>query len=96
MTIDITNHHLVPKHSKVSDTEKQKVFDTFNITSKRLPKIHLEDPAIAKLSIKIGDVIKIERKSKTAGIASYYRVVIDGWSFNSNQEIFWREEVCRK
>lgn len=78
MTVDVTHHQLVPLHTKISDTEKQKLYDTYHITSKRLPKILKEDPALAKLAVKVGDVIKIQRQSKTAGISTYYRVVIDG------------------
>ena len=75
---NVINHNLVPKHSKVSDTEKEKLYETFNISSKKLPKIMAEDPALTKLSVKAGDIIKIERSSKTAGVTTYYRVVIDG------------------
>ena len=78
MVIDITSHILVPKHSKVSDSEKEALLNKFNINSKELPKITKDDPALAKLSVKPGDIIKIERPSKTAGTAVYYRVVIDG------------------
>lgn len=76
--MDITSHNLVPKHSKVSDSEKEKIFEKYSITTKELPKIFKSDPAIAGLSVKIGDIIKVERESKTAGVSIYYRVVIDG------------------
>ena len=78
MVIDITSHILVPKHLKVSDSEKEALLNKFNINSKELPKIMKDDPALAKLNVKPGDIIKIERPSKTAGTAVYYRVVIDG------------------
>lgn len=77
MAIDVIKHTLVPKHSKVSDSEKQKLFATYNIEARALPKIVKNDSAIAKLDVKIGDIVKIERISKTAGVASYYRVVVD-------------------
>ncbi|MBT4935961.1 DNA-directed RNA polymerase subunit H [Candidatus Woesearchaeota archaeon] len=77
MTADISKHALVPKHTKVSDSEKDKICAAHNINSMQLPKIFKEDPAISKLGVKAGDVIKIERHSKTAGVVSFYRVVID-------------------
>ena len=78
MTLDITKHQLVPKHSVLADSKKEKLFAEFNIASRQLPKIIIDDPAIAKLGAKAGDVIVIERASKTSGVTKYYRVVIDG------------------
>lgn len=76
MTFNIAKHQLVSKHTKASDSEKKALFQKFNIESQALPKILKDDPAIAHLSVKAGDVIKIERISKTAGIAYYYRIVL--------------------
>jgi len=76
MTFNITKHKLVPKHSKLSESEKEKVLEAYGITIKQLPKISKEDPAIKSFDVKNGDIIKIERPSKTAGTAIYYRVVI--------------------
>ena len=78
MSFTITKHSLVPKHSKVSDAEKQKLFAVYAITEKELPKILKDDPAIAALEAEPGTVIKIERDSPTAGVAFYYRVVANG------------------
>ena len=78
MAFDITKHALVPKHSKLSDTEKAKLVAAYGVTGKDLPKIKNSDPSVAKLGVKPGDVIKIERESKTAGQSAYYRVIIDG------------------
>ena len=78
MATDISKHYLVPKHTKLSDAEKGKLLDNLSISTKELPKIMKSDAAIAKLSVKEGDLIKIERESKTAGKAIYYRVVVDG------------------
>lgn len=78
MAFDISKHELVPKHSKLNDSEKKNLLEKYNLVATSLPKIMKEDPAIAKLKVKVGDVIKIERISKTAGAAVYYRVVMDG------------------
>ena len=71
-------HELVPKHTKLNDSEKKKVLEKYNVSANALPRISKDDPAIEKLNVKPGDVIKIERISETAGIAMYYRVVVEG------------------
>ena len=76
MTFDVAKHSLVPKHSILSDKEKEMVLATYHVTLKDLPKILITDPLIAKLHAKISDLIKIERPSRTAGTSVYYRVVL--------------------
>lgn len=77
MTINVNAHQLASKHQKVSDSERESLFKRYNIDSKSLPKIKREDPAIAHLKLKHGDVVKVERVSKTAGKTIYYRGVVD-------------------
>lgn len=74
--INVSEHMLVPKHTKLSEKEKEQLLKEFNITTKQLPKIKKKDPAIKHLDVKINDIIKIERKSPTSGKTTYYRVVI--------------------
>ncbi len=74
---DITQHHLVPKHTKVSEKEKDLLLKKYNITAGELPKINIKDPAIAGLKAKAGDVIKINRQSPTVEETEYYRCVVD-------------------
>ena len=75
---DISKHSYVPKHVKISEEEKKKVLEKFNISEQQLPKIFESDPAIKSLNPKIGDVIKITRKSPTNKDSIFYRVVING------------------
>ncbi len=72
---DVSKHQLVPKHSKLSDAEKQKLLERYGVSIRELPRITRKDSAISRLSAKAGDVIKIERVSRTAGLSHYYRVV---------------------
>lgn len=76
--MDITKHKFVPKHVKASDAEKAALLKEYKVQLKDLPKIFKKDLAISKLNVKSGDVIRIERDSKTAGVSNYYRVVVDG------------------
>lgn len=73
---DVTTHILVPEHSVLSDKEKNGVYEKYGITFKELPKMFVNDPAIRQLKLKAGDVVKIMKKSPTAGNAEYYRGVI--------------------
>lgn len=73
--IDITKHSFVPKHVKLDDNEKEEMLKKFNVSLKQLPRISRKDPAIKHLQLKSGDVLKITRKSPTAGEAVYYRVI---------------------
>ncbi len=76
--IDIKNHVLIPKQSKLSEKEKQELLKKYNISTEQLPAILKTDAAIASLNAKEGDVVKIERNSQTAGTAVFYRVVTNG------------------
>ncbi|MFW5990866.1 MAG: DNA-directed RNA polymerase subunit H [Candidatus Nanoarchaeia archaeon] len=73
--IDILKHELVPKHTKLNQKEKKALLEKYNMTLANLPKISVNDPAIASLNVKGGDIIKIERESLTAGKTVYYRGV---------------------
>jgi len=73
----VDKHILIPKHSKLSESQKEKLLEKYNISVKELPRILKTDPAIISLGAKPGDVIKITRKSQTAGEAIFYRVVVD-------------------
>jgi DNA-directed RNA polymerase subunit H len=76
--IDIEKHKLVPKHIILNEQEKEEVLKKYGISLKQLPRILVSDPIIKLLNGKPGDVVKIIRKSPTAGEAVYYRVVIKG------------------
>ena len=73
----LDKHSLIPKHSKLSNTQKEKLLENYNISIKELPRIAKTDPAVMSLNVKPGDIIKIARKSETASEAIFYRVVID-------------------
>ena len=77
MSFEIGKHRLVPKHIKIGDSEKKELLEKYNIFQNSLPKIFKDDPALAKMNVKPGDVIKIERLSQTAGVSAYYRVVVE-------------------
>ena len=75
--IIITKHVLVPEHIKLNQKEKAAILEHYNITTKELPKILKSDPLVEKLKANVDDVIKIKRKSHTAGETIFYRAVAD-------------------
>ncbi len=75
--MEATRHILIPEHIKLSAKEKEELFKKHNISFIALPKIKPTDAALVGLDCKQGDVIKIVRKSPTAGTAVFYRGVIN-------------------
>jgi len=75
--LDVSNHILVPKHEKCSETEKKALLKKYGITIADLPKISINDAAIVDMNLGAGDVVKISRDSPTAGTTIFYRVVIE-------------------
>ncbi|MEM5852816.1 MAG: DNA-directed RNA polymerase subunit H [Candidatus Aenigmatarchaeota archaeon] len=76
--IDIEKHQLVPKHIILTEEEKAELLKKYKVSLRQLPKILINDPAIADKNPKVGDVVKIIRKSPVAGESVYYRVVVKG------------------
>ena len=76
--VDISKHRLVPKHTILSEKDKEELLSRYNINLNQLPRILTSDPQVKVLDAKIGDVIKIERESETAERSTYYRVVVQG------------------
>ncbi len=75
---DVTKHILYFKHEVLSESEEKKLLERYKISKKELPSIKKSDPGLSGLKVKIGDIIRIKRKSPTAGEHNYYRVIING------------------
>ncbi len=73
---EVMKHQLVPKHVKLSEKERNELFEKYKIEVFSLPRIFRNDPAIQHLDVKDGDVVKITRKSHTAGESLFYRRVV--------------------
>lgn len=74
---NIFEHQLVPQHKIISEKEREELLKRFNIVETQLPKISVKDPVSRALNAKPGDILKIIRKSQTAGEAEYYRLVVE-------------------
>ena len=73
----VPEHVYVPKHEIINKKEAEDVLKQFNCKPTELPLIFVTDPAIMGLGVKPGDMIKITRKSATAGKSNYYRYVVE-------------------
>jgi DNA-directed RNA polymerase subunit H len=73
----VPDHVYVPKHEIINKKEAYDVLKQFNCKPTELPLIFVTDPAIMGLGVKPGDMIKITRKSATAGQSNYYRYVVE-------------------
>jgi len=73
----VPDHVYVPKHEIMTINEAEDLLIKFNCKPTELPLIFVSDPAIIGLGVKPGDMIKITRKSATAGESMYYRYVVE-------------------
>ncbi|MFB6076643.1 MAG: DNA-directed RNA polymerase subunit H [Candidatus Nanohaloarchaea archaeon] len=78
MRMDIEDHELVPEHEVMDEDAVEQLLDEYGIGKEQLPRIERTDAAVKQLEAEVGDVIRIERASPTAGETTYYRRVIEG------------------
>jgi DNA-directed RNA polymerase I, II, and III subunit RPABC1 len=75
LQFNILNHALVPKHSVLTKDEEAEFKKKYNILDNRnIPDISYFSPVSIVLGIRPDDIVKIERKSRTAVKTDYYRV----------------------
>ena len=75
LQFNILNHCLVPKHRVLSQDESQQVKKRYNIVDNdNIPGISRFDPVSQVLGIRPGELCEIERSSKTAITAKFYRI----------------------
>ncbi len=74
LQFNILNHVLVPKHSILSKPQEIEFKKKFNILDNNIPDISYFSPVSLVLGIRPNDIVKIERKSRTAIKADFYRI----------------------
>jgi len=75
-TFDIFDHEMVPKHEILPESKVNDLLSKYRIKPHQLPWIKVSDPAVRTIGAKPGDVLKITRKSLTAGESIAYRYVV--------------------
>jgi len=75
---NIMNHQLVPKHTVLTIEESDEVRRKYNITNNsQIPDISRFSPVSQVIGIRPGDLCRIQRPSKTAIKADFYRVCLN-------------------
>ena len=72
----VIDHYLVPKHEIVPEDKRAEFLAKLGTDNLLLPKLSKDDPVLEEIGAKKGDIIKITRKSHTAGKAIYFRIVM--------------------
>jgi DNA-directed RNA polymerase subunit H len=74
--LNVLMHDMVPKHQIMNDEELRTLLSDYNVAMEQLPKIYHDDPIVKAIEALPGTVIRITRKSHTAGEAEAYRLVV--------------------
>ncbi len=76
MKFKLQDHMLVPKHEILNEEEAKELLEILGVSKEQLPKIRADDPIAREIGAKPGDIVKITRKSLTAGESVFYRLVV--------------------
>ena len=74
LQFNILDHSLVPKHRVLTEIESQEIKEKYNIDNdNNIPGISRFDPVSQVLGVRPGNLVEIERSSKTAITSKFYR-----------------------
>lgn len=76
LAVNITHHELVPKHTPLQESELKEVLHAYAIQKHQLPRLLSSDPVALYFGVEKGQVVRIERKSASAGVYVTYRQVV--------------------
>ena len=74
---NIFEHELVPKHEILTSKEREQLLTQYKVQPYQLPQIKASDPAVKIIGAKPGDILRVIRKSSTAGEHIAYRYVVE-------------------
>jgi DNA-directed RNA polymerase subunit H len=73
---NVFDHDFVSKHEILSPEERKKLLQNYKVQPYQLPRIKASDPAIIAVGANPGDIVRVIRKSPTAGKYIAYRYVV--------------------
>ena len=71
---NILEHSLVPPHRALSHDEALTIKNKYNVSDQQLPNISYFSPVSLVMGFRPGDIIEINRKSRTSIRYFYYRI----------------------
>ena len=74
---DIFEHALVQRHEILTEKEQNQLLALYKIKPYQMPQVKSSDPAVKAIGAKPGDILRIIRKSSTAGEHIAYRYVVE-------------------
>ena len=75
LQFNILKHILVPKHTILTDDEKELFMKKYNILdNSQIPDISYFSPVSIVIGLRPNDVVKIERASRTSITSDFYRI----------------------
>ena len=74
---DLFEHKLVPRCEILTPEEKERLLAEYRVQAYQLPQISASDPAVTAIGAMPCDVLRVIRKSQTAGEHIAYRYVIE-------------------
>eukprot|EP00002_Diphylleia_rotans_P004323 TRINITY_DN13149_c0_g1_i1.p1 TRINITY_DN13149_c0_g1~~TRINITY_DN13149_c0_g1_i1.p1 ORF type:complete len:210 (+),score=58.65 TRINITY_DN13149_c0_g1_i1:49-678(+) len=76
LVVNITRHEFVPTHIPLNAEKKKELLERYKLKESQLPRIRKDDPVAKYFGLQPQDVVKIIRKSETAGRYVTYRLVV--------------------
>ncbi len=74
---DLFKHELVPKHEILIKQEEDELLNRYKIHPYQLPQISSKDPAVIAIGAEPSNIVRITRRSLTAGKHVTFRYVVE-------------------
>lgn len=76
LVVNVLNHHLVPKHTRLTPEETAQLLAKYSVKVSQLPHMYTCDKISRLLGLRANDVVRIERPNFVAGMHVTYRHVV--------------------